>query len=247
MKIKTVIVDDEPKSVRLLQKYLQPYSHTIEIVETAHDAEDAFLKINQNQPKLVFLDISMPGSSGLDLLNRFANKNFEVIFTTAHEQYAIEAFNLSAVHYLLKPIDLLQLDEAINRSIAKIKTDPSLRIPIEKRKIVIYTQNGYELIEEKQIVRCEASGAYTEIYLNNKRKIISSQNLKSFEQQLDSKSFLRIHKSHLINLDEVQSFTRGKNCYAILKDHTQIFISNQRKNDFFQRISNSFIADEEGK
>lgn len=243
MKIRAIIVDDEPKSVLLLKKYLGPYSHLISIVGTAHDADEAFVSIKQNEPNLVFLDISMPGSSGLDLLNRFASKNFEVIFTTAHEQYAIEAFNRSAIHYLLKPIDLLQLDEAINRSVAKISSDLPDKIPLDKRKIMIYTQNGYELIEEKNIIRCEASGAYTEIFLNNKRVITSSQNLKSFEQQLESNTFLRIHKSHIINLDEVQSFTRGKNCYVTLKDKSQIFMSNQKKNDFIQRLNENFIAE----
>ena len=174
MKIKTLIVDDESKSVMLLQKYLEPYSHLIDVVGTANDAEEAFLSIKQNEPNLVFLDISMPGSSGLDLLNRFASKNFEVIFTTAHEEYALEAFKLSAIHYLLKPIDLLQLDDAINRSSAKIESEIQKNAGSpNKRKIMIYTDNGYELIEIKEIVRCEAAGAYTELFLNNKRKILS--------------------------------------------------------------------------
>lgn len=243
MKIKTLIVDDEPKSVMLLQKYLEPYSHLIEVIGTAHDADQAFMSIKQLEPQLVFLDISMPGSSGLDLLNRFASKNFEVIFTTAHEQYAIEAFNRSAIHYLLKPIDLLQLDEAVNRSVDKMDKELLNKIPDDKRKIMIYTQNGYELIDLKNITRCEAAGAYTDVFLCNKRKITSCQNLKSFEQQLESKSFLRVHKSHLINLDEVQSFTRGKSCYVTLKDDTQIFISNQKKNDFYQRLKETFITE----
>lgn len=243
MKIKTIIVDDESKSVMLLQKYLEPYAHIIEIVGTAHDSDEAFLCIKQNEPDLVFLDISMPGSSGLDLLNRFASKNFEVIFTTAHEEYALEAFKLSAIHYLLKPIDLLQLDDAVNRSVAKIESEVQTKTPIGKRKIMIYTDNGYELIEVIDIVRCEAAGAYTELFLNSNRKITSCQNLKSFEQQLESNSFLRVHKSHLINLDEVKSFTRGKSCYVTLKDNTQIFISNQKKNDFFQKLNENFIAE----
>lgn len=243
MKIQTLIVDDEPKSVLLLQKYLEPYSHIIEVVGAAHDAEEAFSLIKQLEPQLVFLDISMPGSTGLDLLNRFAAKNFEVIFTTAHEQYAIEAFNQSAIHYLLKPIDLLQLDDAVNRSAVKIESEIETKAPSNKRKIMIYTDHGYELIEVKDIIRCEASGAYTELFLEGKRKITSCQNLKSFENQLESNSFLRVHKSHLINLDEVKTFSKGKSCYVTLKDGTQIFISNQKKSDFLQRLNESFIAE----
>lgn len=245
LKIKTVIVDDEPKSVMLLEKYLEPYAHTIEVVGTANDAEEAFISIKKNEPQLIFLDISMPGASGLDLLNRFASKNFDVIFTTAHEQYAIEAFHQSAIHYLLKPIDLLQLDEAINRCMAKLELETKEKVLENKSKIMIYTDNGYELIDVKSITRCEASGAYTEMFLNSKRKIICSQNLKSFEQQLETSNFLRIHKSHLINLHEVQSFTRGKTAYVTLKDGAQIFISNQKKNEFLQRLSENFITEVE--
>jgi two-component system LytT family response regulator len=241
MKIKAVLVDDEPKSVMLLEKYLEPYSYIIQVVATAHDADSAFMVIKQNNPDLLFLDISMPGSSGLDLLNRFAKKSFEVIFTTAHKEYALEAFNQCAIHYLLKPIDLLQLDEALNRSFAKFESKAGNASRVKKKKILVYDQNGYELIDSNDIIRCEAQGAYTEIFLNNDTKITSSQNLKTFELQLQTFNFLRIHKSHLINLDEVKSFTRGKSGYVTLKDSTNIFMSLQKKNEFFQRLKEHYI------
>lgn len=247
MKIRTLIVDDEPKSVMLLEKYLEPYSHLIELIGAAHSADDAFSIIKKEKPQLIFLDISMPGSSGLDLLNRFAQKTFEVIFTTAHKEYALEAFNQSAIHYLLKPIDLLQLDEAINRSISKfedtLQKSEKEKFTGEKRKIIVFTQNGYEIIEAKDIIRCEAQGAYTDIFLDSKRKITTSQNLKTFELQLGSFNFLRIHKSHLICLDKVKSFTRGKSGYVTLKDDTQILMSTQKKNEFFQKLNDYYITE----
>lgn len=246
MKIKTLIVDDEPKNIKLLEKYLKPYAYIIEIIGSAVSADDAFVLIKEKKPNLIFLDISMPGSSGLDLLNRFAKRSFEVVFTTAHKEYAIEAFNQSATHYLLKPISLLQLDEAINRCISKLepvlRKDNSETIHTEKR-IIVYSKKDYEIINAKDILRCEAHGSYTDIYLDPNRKIVSSQNLKAFELKLEGANFFRIHKSHLINLNKVKSFTRGQTGYVTLIDNTQIHMSKLKRSEFLEKFDGSFVSD----
>lgn len=242
MRLKSVIVDDEPKSVRLLQGYLADFE-SVDVVDVCYNAQDAFVLINQHKPDLLFLDISMPGENAFELLNRFKRRDFEVIFTTAYDQYALKAFEEHALHYLLKPIDHSKLEKALERCIHlfenknnAIKEDAEDKK--EPLKISIPTPNGYALVDVEKIVRCEGEGNYTKIYTSDNKAYMVSQSIKTFEDKLAAycNNFFRLHKKHLVNIAYINGFSRGKGGEATLADGSNIPIAFRKKSEFVQFI-----------
>jgi len=242
--INTIIVDDEEKSIFSLEILLKKYCPEINIIGTAESVEQAIESINKLTPDLVFLDITMPDGDGFDVLENVDFKNFEVIFVTAYNQYALKAFEFSAIHYLLKPVDYLELQKAVKRFEHRKSKDilnekmQVLRDSLNNKhqKIILPSFDGLEIINLDEIIRCEADSNYTIFFLTNGRKIVVSKSLNNFEKILSDIYFCRIHKKHLINLKHVKHYVKGKSGTIIMQDGSNVFVSESRKKFFIERL-----------
>lgn len=244
MKLKAFIVDDEENSRTTLRNMLVGFCQEVEVLGEASTVQKAIQPIKDLQPDIVFLDIIMPKENGFELIHYFDTPFFDVIFTTAYDQYAVKAFQLSAVDYLLKPIDLELLRGAVERVKAK-KTleDQTKRINILEgnmtaafEKISLPTADGFIFTEVDEIIRCEAQGNYTCIFLRDGNKVLVSKTLKNFEDILKDFHFFRINRSNLINLKEVKIVGRQRNPSLTLKDGTELLLSSFRKDEFFEKM-----------
>ncbi|MFP4470758.1 MAG: LytR/AlgR family response regulator transcription factor [Bacteroidales bacterium] len=243
-KIRAVIVDDEKTNILMLKNLLDKYFPSVQLIGTAKNVGEGVDIINKNEPDLVFLDISMPDGDGFDLLTKVEYRSFEVIFTTAHDQYALKAFDYSAIHYLLKPIEYTELRSAINRyNQLKAKGTFSARLSVLKdnlqhkfQKIIVPSTDGLNIVLLDDIIRLEASDVYTTFYLTNGRKLLASKPLNNFEKMLTDQPFSRIHSKHLVNLKYVQRYVKGKGGSVILDDGEEIDVSVRKKNDFLNAL-----------
>ncbi len=243
-RIKSVIVDDEQKSILSLQRLIHKYCPGIEVIDTAKSVGQAIGVIENKRPDLVFLDIALPDGDGFDVLMNFDFKGFEVIFITASDKFAIRAFEFSAIHYLLKPIDYLELQKAIERY-EKIKNVDLfseriniLRDSIDQKptKIILPTAEGLNVIDLAEIIRCEADDNYTTFYFSSKKNLIVSKSLSNFEKLLSGLNFSRIHNKHLINLKHIKKYIKGKSGYVIMNDNTHVYVSESRRNNFVKDL-----------
>lgn len=231
MKLRAIIVDDERHSLETTAILIKKFCPDIEVVAELQNPEEAVSCINNEEPDLIFLDISMPKMNGFELLNVLTYKDADVIFTTAYDDYALEGFKQGAVHYLVKPIDAEELVESVQR-VKKKKANSKPNNVVNdglKPKIPISSLNGVELIEVDQIIRCESDGNYTTIVLHQ-RKITVSKTLKEIEKQLiDFPYFFRLHNSHLVNLNQVVKYIRGEGGSVILSNQEEIGVSRSKK------------------
>lgn len=245
-KLKAVIVDDEERARNSLALLLETYCEGVEISARCSTVDEAELAIKKDAPDLVFLDIEMPRYSGFELFHRFEQINFDVIFVTAYNDYAIKAFEVSAVDYLLKPIDIEKLKVAVEKVKAK-------RDAVEKRhrlelleesmkaqhfnKIALPSIDGVDFVNTSDIVYLEADGAYTEVWLSNNSKFIVSKKLKFFEEILSNKPhFFRSHRSFIVNVNAVKHYSKAENSFT-LDNGKQIGIARERKAEFEQLLS----------
>jgi len=239
--LKALIVDDEGKARDILLFHLENYVPEISRIETASNVPDALKRIHAFQPDILFLDIVMPQQDGFDLLHALDDWDFDVIFTTAHDQFAIKAIRFSALDYLLKPIDPDELREAVLRHLEKRNERPqrrelyrnfvdNLRAPKENEfKLAIPTTDGTYFFRTPEIIRCQADRNYTVFHLTGQRRFISSKTLGEYEEILAIQGFLRVHKSHLVNLEFIDNFL-GKD-HIRLHDKTEIEVARRRKDD----------------
>ena len=239
MNLKTIIVEDEKTSREILKSYIAKYCPTVEVVGEAENIDDALVLIRNNKLDLVFLDVEMPYGSGFDLLEKLGNTDFEIVFVTAYNQYAIEALNKHASYYLLKPISIDELIKSVDY-VTEIKTKENAlqdsvllpKIKITDSKITLPTQDGFEVIEMKNILYCKADDNYTEIYLVNNQKKLVSKTLKYFEDILKENGFARIHKSYLVNVSYIASYKKGKGGTITLSNGKELSVSASKKADF---------------
>jgi len=241
-KTRTIIIDDEMTNILTLKNLLVKYFPSIDIITTASNVAEGVEAIDKHLPDLIFLDISMPDGDGFDLLSKVEFRSFEVIFTTAHDQYAIKAFDYSAIHYLLKPIDYTELRKAINRyNDVKVKGNISARLSVlkdnmqhqhEYKKIIVASSEGLNIVLIDDIIRLEACDTYTEFFLTNGRKLLASKPLNNFEKMLNDQNFARIHSKHLVNLKYVQRYLKGKGGSVVLDNGEEVDVSVRKKNDF---------------
>jgi len=247
-KLTTVIIDDEPDAVNFIASIIVEYCHTLEVVGKAHNIKDGIELINKTKPELVFLDVEMPNGSGFDLLAQFPEKKFDVIFVTAFNHYAIKAIKFSAVDYILKPINIKEFIESVNkviekRSSASIAGNENFETLLENirttlpTRLVIPTSDGREYLNPKDIIRIEAVRSYSWFFINDKRKILVSKHLKEFQDMLNDRNFFRPHNSHLINLRFVRKFVRFDGGYIEMTDGSKIPISRNRKELFLTHMS----------
>jgi len=247
-KLITVIIDDEPDAVEFIYSIIGEYCPGLEVCGKAHNIKDGVNLINEIKPELVFLDVEMPNGTGFDLLTNFPQKDFDVIFITAFNHYAIKAIKFSAVDYILKPINIHEFIESVNRVLLKRETSSiSMNENFESllenlrtthpTRLVIPTSDGREYLNPKDIIRIEADRSYSWFFINDKRKILVSKHLKEFQDLLNDRNFFRPHNSHLINLDFVKKFVRHDGGYIEMTDGSQIPISRNRKDLFLAHMS----------
>jgi two-component system, LytTR family, response regulator len=242
--ISTIIVDDEESSISVLSLLIRQQCPELKIVGTANNVENALKLIDLKKPKLLFLDIDLPDGTGFDILKKMNHYHYEVIFTTVHNKYAIRAFEVSALHYLLKPISVEKLRDAVNRYSKGNNTniDEKLKILkdslIEKpQKILLPTSEGLSVFNISEIVRCEADGNYTTIFFNDKSKLLISKPIKNLNLILTELHFSRVHNKHLVNLKYIKKYVKGKQPYLILEcTQESIPISDTRKLEFVKEL-----------
>lgn len=247
--IKTVIIDDENSASEFLEKMLQRYfPNKFYVCSLCESIDNAVIAIETYQPDLVFLDIQMPNKNGFELFKEVKEINFEVIFTTAHSEYAIEAIKRSALDYLLKPINYIDLLGAVTRFENKSKKESQQKQfnvllenidtgEVAHKKLAISTETGIEFVKFNSIIYLEAQNNYTKINLLDGTSIIASKTLKTFDELLPTELFFRIHKSYLINMNFVKRFFKIDDFLVELTTGEKLPLSYRKKNEFISAIT----------
>ncbi|MFI5151380.1 MAG: LytR/AlgR family response regulator transcription factor [Bacteroidia bacterium] len=246
--IKAILVDDEKKGRELLEIMIREHCPEVVIIGSAGNIREAGELVNTLHPDLVFLDIEMAGGSGFDFLEQQDTSRFSVIFVTANNQYAIKAFRFSAIDYLLKPVDEEELVTAVKKVEDRLlsKSPPAdmnsfklnyNTIRKSSTKLALSTQSGLLFIEIAEIMRCEADGKYTTCYLSDGKKHLVTKNLKEFEDFLSDHNFIRVHHSHLVNMECIREYISGRGGYLIMNDGKNISISQRKKEEFLRRLN----------
>lgn len=245
--MKAIIVEDEAHSRKTLTNFLHKYCPEIEITAQEETVKSAILSINTTPPDLLFLDIDLPDGSGFDVLDSIVKPWPKIIFVTAYNQYAVKAFQISAIDYLLKPIDPQLLINAVQKvssneeptgqMVQKMEVMRENRISGQLHKIAIPSQNGIQMIRIEDVVRFEADGNYTTIFMRDKSKLVVTKKIKEFEMLLEGLHFYRLHQSHIVNLHFVERYIRGEGGTVVLEDGSQIEVARRRKEDFLDRLS----------
>ena len=242
-KIKAILVEDEEASRLTLRNYLNKYCPNVALIGEAENINQGYELIQTKQPQLVFLDVEMPYGNAFDLLEKIDTLTFEVVFVTAYSKYALEALNLSASNYLLKPLSIDQLIEAVDKVGQRLKDKQSIEasnillenLSIENKqlkKMVLPMLEGFEVVVLKDILRCEANDNLTDLYLMDGTKRTVCRTLKFYENILSEYDFIRVHKSHIINSNYVKKYIKGKGGQIVLADGSELPLSPTRKQQF---------------
>ena len=245
--IRAVLVDDETDSIRVLNRLLEGYCPDVRVVGTAEGVESALPLIQMEKPDLVFLDIEMIQGNAFDLLNRLLPLSFQVIFVTAFDNYAVRAFKYSAVDYLLKPVDVDDLVQAIDRVTARLEGKVDLTgikallenvgaMHVSQQKMAIPTLSGLNFVPLQDIIRFEAQGNYTIIFLTNGESVMTTRNIKEYEELLPEAIFFRVHHSHIISLQKIQKYQKGRGGFVLMEDGSSIEVASRRRVDFLKRL-----------
>jgi two-component system LytT family response regulator len=245
-KIKSVIVEDESAAREALKNYLAKYCPQIEIIGEAQNSREAIPLLHELLPQLVFLDVEMPFGNAFDVLEGCKDLHFETIFVTAFSEYSLKALNQSAAYYLLKPISIEELILAVNKVQQQLMKQElfnrnqiivqNFREPkIEKQQVILPTLEGFEVVKMEEIVRLRGNGNFTDIHLTDGSKKMVCRFLKHFDEMLDF-PFMRVHKSHIINLNFVKSYHKSLGGYVMLFDDTEIEISVGYKEEFLKKF-----------
>lgn len=244
--ISTIIIDDEPKNIQLLQQMLAAHCPQVEIAATESDAKKGLLLIGEKKPQLVFLDVEMPHLNGFDLLKKLEPVFFEVIFVTAYSHYAVDAFEHHATGYITKPVNAEKLMAAVNKAVKRIdekNINKNLFSLLEQNnrqqapdKIPLSTSNGLVFVKIADIMYCESSGNYTHFYLCDNKKIIVSRQLGEYEKLLPENNFTRIHDKYIINLNYIKEYIKGSGGEVVLENGKEIPVATRRKEDFLARF-----------
>lgn len=250
--LRTILVEDKFANLVLLETMLQPYQEQIEIIAKAQTLKEAVQVIQKLQPDLVFLDIHLPDGDGFGVLNQTGEQTFDVIFTTAFSEYSLKAFDVAAVHYLLKPIEEEALGKAVARCFQNQKKNQLLttsntvisNTPRKIKKIIIPSHTEMILVNLEEVLYLEASRGYTQFYLKNGSSCISSKPIGVYEKQLRNTFFSRIHDKYMVNLEYVASYLKGRGGEVILSDNHSLQVSTRRKAQFIKELSDFIITTE---
>lgn len=245
---KAILVDDAPSNLKTLNGLLKEYCPDISVVATCSTIKETEKAIKKNNPELIFLDVELQNELGFDLFELFPSPNFEVIFTTAHEKYALQAIKSSCLEYLLKPVDFRELVKAVEKfekqqqlTINKRKIEVLLEnvnsIHQTVNKIAIPNANGYVFFNTAEILYCEADMNYTKVVTNKNESFLSTKNLKEFEEMLDAEVFFRCHKSWLINLNYIKQYSRVDGTRVQMANDQWIDISVRKRDEFLKMFN----------
>lgn len=244
--IKTIIIDDEQNCIDSLAFDLQKHCPEIELLNTCTNPKQGLLTIKKNKPDLVFLDVQMPWMNGFEMLELVDDISFAIIFTTAFDQFAAKAFRISAIDYLLKPVDANDLQKAVNKAAEKIQQQSgvdnianllqNIKMPETKQRIAFPGREGFEFIEADKIIYALAEGSYTHILLNDKRKLIISKTLSDVEEMLPSNQFHRIHHSSVVNLAHVTHLFKTDGGFVVLDNGEKLAVSKSKKESLMERL-----------
>ena len=248
MILKAVIIDDEQNNIDNLSILLQQHCPEVEINGTAMNATEGEQIILQQKPDLVFLDIQMPNLNGFDLLAKFKHPQFEVIFVTAFDKYGIQAVKFAALDYLLKPINISELKDAVGRAIVKcgnkqqnLQLENLMRLlknsqHKEDHRLALSDAKETRFVKTTEIIRCESNNNYTIFYLANAEKITTSKPIFEYEEMLQDYGFIKCHQSHLVNKKYIRSWVKEDGGYLLLEDKSQIPVSRQKRDQIKQML-----------
>ncbi len=251
MRLRTLIIDDETHVRRSLSLMLEEECPNVVIVGTADSVKSGLEAIEKHHPDLVLLDIKMADGTGFDLLQKARPVNFRVIFITAFEEYAIQAFRFSAIDYLLKPVNSMDLAEAISKAVSSFGQDFALQLKaleenlaskeLSEKKIILKTNDSIWLIKTREISYCEADMGYTKFYLLNGKTIMVSGNLAEYDEMLREMGFFRAHKSFLVNLSDITRFEKGDGGFLVMSNNDRVPVASRKRDELleiFQNLSN---------
>lgn len=245
--IRAILIDDEPDSNRVLQTLLENYCPQVKVVGMADGVDTGFSLIASAQPDLVLMDIEMNQGNAFDLLNRLDAIPFHLIFVTAFDSHAVRAFRYNAVDYLLKPVNITELRHAVEKLSDKYRENNMLdrvKAVLEtmrgadtlEKKIALPTANGLSFVQLKEIIRLEAQGSYTVVHMQDGLKIMATVGIKDYEDLLPENLFYRIHHSHIINLNKIKSYQKGRGGYVTMDDDSYIEVASRRREGFMERL-----------
>ncbi|MDQ3015519.1 MAG: LytTR family DNA-binding domain-containing protein [Bacteroidota bacterium] len=248
-KLSVILIDDESSSRNALRQKLQTHCPDLEIVKECENGEEGILAIELEKPDIVFLDVEMPRMNGFVMLQRLLHRDFELIFTTAYEHYAVQAIRVSALDYLVKPIEIKSLVEAVDRARERRRGDVHNQrienllsnLVNEKdrnNRLAVASLEGLQFVLMDDIIYLEAESNYTSIYLQSDPRIIVSKVLKDFEELLPSNKFIRIHHSHIINLNHLRKYLKGEGGQVEMSNGKMLDISRRKKEEFIRAIGN---------
>jgi two-component system LytT family response regulator len=247
--IKAIIIDDEEPGRNVLENLIRKYCPDVSIIGTGSSAKEAKRLIAELNPSLLFLDVEMPGGSGFELLEQIEKRNFAVIFTTAYDQYAVKAFKYSAIDYLLKPINIEELMNAVKKIKASgsKQNEESVQHLVESynnsgvsknsNNAALPTHEGLVFANITDIIRCEADGKYSWCYLKDNKKVYALRSMKDLEEQLEQFGFCRIHHAHLVNLNQIRAYTKGDGGTVTLSNGDEVTVSKRKKDEFLKRLN----------
>lgn len=245
-RIRTVVIDDEPYSCEALVELLTKYCPEVEVVQVCHSGTDGLRAIKDHEPELLFLDIEMPRMNGFELLEKAGEIDFALIFTTSYDQYAIKAIHMSALDYLLKPIDREELQKAVQKVRQRRVRAQAQQVEILLRKlanpaapiskIALATLEGLQLVPIDSVICCTSDSNYTTFRLKGKEKIVVSKTLKEVEELLGECSFQRVHHSSVVNLNEISKYIKGEGGYLVMSDGSHVDVSRSRKEMLLRKL-----------
>jgi two-component system LytT family response regulator len=244
--LNAIIIDDEPYCCDALEALLQRYCPEVTLAGSFLSGETALAAIHEIKPQLVFLDIEMPHMNGFEMLEKIPEINFGLIFTTSYNQYAIKAIRFSAIDYLLKPVDREELQKAVQKAARQWQQSlpQQLEILLQKinqstsavQKIALPTMEGLQMVALDTIISCASDSNYTVFYLKGKRKLVASRTLKDVEEMLEDYSFLRVHHSWLVNLNEIEKYVKGDGGYLLMSDNSTVDVSRGKKEVLLKKL-----------
>ena len=243
---RVIIIDDEQSAIDAIETILLDFCPLIEIIAKSNNPVEAIKLINEKKPDIIFLDINMPQINGFELLNIIQERTFEVIFTTAYEEYAVKAFRANAIDFILKPVSISEVVEACNKAISKLNLEnknllkykhllESISVQNEA-KISFPTFEGIVFLTRSEIIRAEADLSYTILWLQNQKKLVVSKNISEIEKTINDINFFRVHKSHLVNLKHVNKYNLKDGGEIILSDNSKVELSRRKKDAFLDAI-----------
>ncbi len=244
--ITAIIVEDEKRNAEVLSNLLTEYCDNVEVLAMAQDVPSAAKLIKEHNPDVIFLDIELPGASGFSLLDYFDTIDFEIVFTTAYNQYAQKAFEISALDYLLKPVGI----KALQNAIKKVREQKGIKDMKERYEVLklntqmnrisrisLPTMEGLLFLRLDEVIRCEGDNNYTTFFLQDKTKVVVSKTLGDYESLLAMEGFYRAHRSHLVNLAHVRKFIRGRAARLVMDDNSEVEVSTRKRDDLLIKLA----------